>query len=260
MRSDRFVKEAMPRLPSKRTLITGGTSGIGLETAHQFLSEGAHVVVTGSSAESVAQAQREFGSDVLALQVDSSSVADQRRLAATLKEHYGQLDVAFINAGISIWQPMEAWTEDNFDRVFATNVKGPYFLIQALLSTFADPASVILCSSAFAHIGVPRTSVCSATKAALLSLTKTLSSELIARNVRFNAISPGPIDTPMFDRIGLAEHARDQAILEVVSRIPTKRLGRTEDVANAAVFLASNESAWTIGSEIAVDGGRLLNA
>ena len=258
MTQDYFDERAALRLPSRRALITGGTSGIGLETARAFLAEGARLIVTGSSDESVRQAQEELGSDVVVLRSNAADVQDQRELAATVSEHFGQLDVAFLNAGTSLWQPIEDWDEQTFDRIFATNVKGPYFLVQALLPFLANPASIVLNASAFAHIGVPMTSVCTASKAALLSLIKTLSSELMPRGIRVNAVSPGPIDTPIFDKIGLTDENKEQAIQEVLGRSPTGRFGHPREIANAVVFLASSASAWTIGSEFIIDGVRLL--
>src|SRR6187402_826805 len=162
----------MARLEGKRTLITGGTSGIGLETAKQFLAEGARVIVTGNNPDSLAQARAELGPEVLVLRADSASVAEQQKLAAEVKAHFGQLDVAFLNAGISVWVPMEDWTEEMFDRSFAVNVKGPYFLVQALLPVFANPASVVLNTSISAHVGAATSSVYGATKAAFLNLSK----------------------------------------------------------------------------------------
>uniref|UniRef100_UPI00403F4160 SDR family NAD(P)-dependent oxidoreductase n=1 Tax=Pseudomonas sp. MS646 TaxID=3118751 RepID=UPI00403F4160 len=191
----------MSRLQGKRTLITGGTSGIGLETAKQFLAEGARVIVTGVNPESIAKAQAELGSEVLVLRADSASIDAQKELAQAVQAHYGQLDVAFLNAGVSVWLPIEEWTEEMFDRSFDINVKGPYFLIQALLPVFANPASVVLNTSVSAHLGDARSSVYGATKAAFLNMSKTLSSELLPRGIRVNAVSPGPIDTPLYDKL-----------------------------------------------------------
>jgi len=165
----------MTRLNRKRTLITGGTTGIGLEAAKQFLNEGARVIVTGNNPDTIAQAKSVLGSEVPVIKADSASVQEQQALAAAVKERYGQLDVAFLNAGISIWQPIESWTPEVFDRIFAINVKGPYFLIQALLPVFANPASVVLNTSISAHVGAATSSVYGATKAAFLNLSKTLS-------------------------------------------------------------------------------------
>ncbi len=249
----------MARLEGKRTLITGGTSGIGLETARQFLAEGARVIVTGNNPESLAQARAELGPEVLVLRADSASVAEQQKLAAEVKAHFGQLDVAFLNAGISVWVPMEDWTEEMFDRSFAVNVKGPYFLMQALLPVFANPASVVLNTSINAHVGMARASVYSATKAAFLNLSKTLSTELLPRGIRVNAVSPGPVQTPLFDKLGIPDAYREQVNKEIAATIPFGRFGRPEEIAKAVVYLASDDSAWTVGSEIVVDGGRTLN-
>jgi len=249
----------MSRLQGKRTLITGGTTGIGLATAKQFLAEGARVVITGNNPESIARAQAELGPDVLVLRADSADVAAQRRLAEAVKAHYGQLDVAFLNAGVSVWQPIDAWTEEMFDRSFAINVKGPYFLIQALLPVFSNPASVVLNTSINAHVGAPRSSVYAATKAAFLNLAKTLSSELLDRGVRVNAVSPGPVETPLYDKLGIPDAYRDQVNQDIVRTIPLGRFGKPDEVAKAVIYLASDESAWTLGAEVVVDGGRLLN-
>lgn len=249
----------MSRLQGKRTLITGGTSGIGLETARQFLAEGARVIVTGVNPESIEKARKELGAEVLVLRADSASVAAQQELAQAVKAHYGQLDIAFLNAGVSVWKPIEAWTEEMFDRSFDINVKGPYFLIQALLPVFANPASVVLNTSVSAHVGSAHSSVYAATKAAFLNLSKTLSGELLARGVRVNAVSPGPIETPLYDKLGIPDTYRDQLNKDIVATIPFGRFGTPEEVAKAVLYLASDESRWTVGSEIIVDGGRTLN-
>ncbi|EJJ31025.1 SDR family oxidoreductase [Rhizobium sp. CF142] len=249
----------MTRLSGKRTLITGGTTGIGLGAAKQFLNEGARVVVTGNNPDTIAQAKSVLGSEVAVIKADSASVEEQRALAAAVKEHYGQLDVAFLNAGISIWQPIESWTTEVFDRIFAINVKGPYFLIQALLPVFANPASVVLNTSINAHVGAATSSVYGATKAAFLNLSKTLSAELLQRGIRFNAVSPGPIDTPLYDKLGVPDAYREQINKDIIAGIPAGRFGNAAEVAKAVVYLASDESAWTVGSEIVVDGGRMLN-
>lgn len=249
----------MSRLQDKRTLITGGTSGIGLETAKQFLAEGARVIVTGVNPDSLAKAKAELGPEVLVLRADSADVAAQKALAEAVQAHYGQLDIAFLNAGVSVWAPIEAWTEEMFDRSFAINVKGPYFLIQALLPTFANPASVVLNTSVNAHVGMARSSVYGATKAAFLNMSKTLSSELLGRGIRVNAVSPGPVETPLYDKLGIPDAYRDQLNKEIVATIPFGRFGTSEEVAKAVLYLASDESRWTVGSEIIVDGGRMLN-
>ncbi|RMO84477.1 Short-chain dehydrogenase/reductase SDR [Pseudomonas syringae pv. philadelphi] len=249
----------MSRLQGKRTLITGGTSGIGLETAKQFLAEGARVIVTGVNPDSIAKAKAELGDEVLVLCADSANVAAQKELAQAVQAHYGRLDIAFLNAGVSAWMPIEAWTEELFDRSFDINVKGPYFLIQALLPVFANPASVVLTTSVSAHVGAANSSVYAATKAAFLNMSKTLSSELLGRGIRVNAVSPGPVETPLYDKLGIPDDYRDQVNKDITATIPFGRFGTPAEVTKAVLYLASDESRWTVGSEIIVDGGRMLN-
>ena len=249
----------MSRLSGKRVLITGGTSGIGLATAKRFLDEGARLIVTGVNPDTLAKAKAELGSDVSVLSADSASVEAQRELAGRVAAEFGQLDVAFLNAGVSVWQPIEDWTEEAFDRSFAINVKGPYFLVQALLPVFAKPASVVLNTSINAHVGAARSSVYAATKAALLNMAKTLSTELLERGVRFNAVSPGPVETPLYDKLGIPDAYRAQVDDDIRATIPAGRFGTPEEIASAVLYLASDESSWTLGTEIVVDGGRTLN-
>jgi NAD(P)-dependent dehydrogenase (short-subunit alcohol dehydrogenase family) len=161
------------RLKGKRALITGGTTGIGLETAREFVSEGAHVAVTGKNPDTLQAARNELWPDVLVIPSDASDVAAQQSVTETLRQAFGNVDVVSINAGIVDMKPLGKWDEASFDRSFAINVKGPFFLIQALLPILANPASVILNASVNAHIGMPNTSVYGASKAALLSLSRT---------------------------------------------------------------------------------------
>ncbi len=248
----------MSRLQGKRALITGGTSGIGLETAKLFLAEGARVIVTGVNPDSIAKAKAELGDDVLVLSADSANVDAQKELAQTVKAHFGELDIAFLNAGISVYIPIEAWTEENFDRIFNINVKGPYFLMQALLPVFASSASVIFNTSIHAHSGPANSSVYGSTKAALLNMSKALSNELLSRGIRINAVSPGPVDTPLYDKAGIPVEYHDQVMKDIVATIPAGRFGKPEEVAKAVLYFASDDSAWTVGSEIIVDGGSSL--
>ncbi len=169
----------MDRLKGKRALITGGTSGIGLETARQFLSEGARVAITGRNPATLEAARQELGSNVLIIPADAGEVAAQRKIAEALHQAFGGLDILFANAGTADLKPVEQWDEAAFDRSLAINLKGPYFLVQALLPIFANPASIVFNGSVNAHIGMPGSSVYAAAKAALLSLARTLSGELI---------------------------------------------------------------------------------
>ena len=193
----------MTRLKGKRALITGGTSGIGLETARQFLAEGARVAITGANAATLETARHELGDKVLAIQADAGDVKGQKLVADAIRESFGGLDVAFLNAGAGDFRPLEQWDEAGFDRSLAVNLKGPFFLVQALLPILANPASIVLNTSINAHIGMPNSSVYAATKAGLLSLARTLSGELLSRGVRVNAVSPGPIATALHGKIGM---------------------------------------------------------
>jgi len=245
----------MNRLKNKRALITGGTTGIGFETARQFLNEGARVAITGQNPARLEAARQELGSEVLVIASDASSAAEQKTLAESLRGAFGGLDILFVNAGIVDMRPVEQWDEAGFDHSFAINVKGPFFLIQALLPILANPASIVLNASVNAHIGMPNTSVYGATKAALLSLTRTLSGELISRGIRVNAISPGPISTPLYGKLGLSDAGLKAVAGSIQDQVPAKRFGNASEIAHAVVFLASDEAAFTVGSELLIDGG-----
>jgi NAD(P)-dependent dehydrogenase (short-subunit alcohol dehydrogenase family) len=245
----------MTRLNGKRALITGGTSGIGLETAKQFVAEGARVIVTGTNPATIAAAQEELGPDVIVVRGDAGNVDDQKRLAAQVAETFGQLDVLFVNAGVVGLRPVDQWTEADFDRSFAVNLKGPYFLIQALLPVFAKPASIVFNGSINARIGMPNSSVYAATKAGLISLARTMSGELISRGIRVNVVSPGPVATPIYGKLGMEKEQLDSVAESIRSQIPVGRFGEPVEIAKAIVFLASDESSFTVGSELVIDGG-----
>lgn len=245
----------MNRLQGKRALITGGTTGIGLATAKQFLAEGARLMVTGFNDDTLAQARRELGAEVHVLKIDAGNVQAQAELARQVGEAFGQLDVAFLNAGIGVFKPLEQWDEAAFERLMAVNLKGPLFLMQALLPVFANPASVVLTASVVAHIGMPTSSVYAATKAGLVSLARTLSGELISRGIRVNALSPGPVATPIYGKLGMPPEELQKMSDSILAQVPAQRFGAAEEIANAAVFLASDESSFAVGSELMLDGG-----
>jgi NAD(P)-dependent dehydrogenase (short-subunit alcohol dehydrogenase family) len=245
----------MERLKGKRALITGGTTGIGLATAQQFLLEGARVMVTGLNEDTIAQARKALGREVSVVQVDAGTPKEQQRLVTLVEEAFGHLDVAVLNAGIGVFKPLEQWDEESFDRSLAVNFKGPFFLLQALLPILANPASVVLTGSVNAHIGMPTSSVYSASKAALRSLARTLSGELIARGVRLNTLSPGPVSTPIYGKLGLPTEALQEMSQAILAQVPAGRFGDPVEIARAAVFLASDESGYAVGSEVVVDGG-----
>jgi NAD(P)-dependent dehydrogenase (short-subunit alcohol dehydrogenase family) len=241
----------MPRLQGKRALITGGTSGIGLETALRFVEEGARVAITGHNKPALDAARKQLG-DVLLIEADAGNAAVQGKVAAETRSAFGQLDVLFINAGIAELKPLGQWDAASFDRSFNTNVKGPYFLLQELLPVFANPASIVINGSVNPHIGMPTSSVYAATKAAMISLTKTLSGELISRGIRVNAVSAGPIMTPLH-----AGRSKEE-LAGFIQQIPAGRFGQASEIANAVVFLASDEATFTVGAELLIDGGMSL--
>ncbi len=242
----------MSRLHNKTALITGGTSGIGLETARQFLAEGARVAVTGTNPATIDKARAELGDAVLFIRTDAGDIAGQKAVAEAVETAFGHLDILFVNAGAADFLPIEQVDEEAFDRSVAINVKGPFFLIQSLLPILSNPASIVLNTSINAHIGMPNTSVYALTKAALLSFAKTLSGELIGRGIRVNAISPGPISTPLYGKLGMTD-VDTKAMAD--AKIPAGRFGNPGEIAKAVVFLASDEAAFTVGSELVIDGG-----
>ncbi|HTP36594.1 MAG TPA: SDR family oxidoreductase [Candidatus Acidoferrales bacterium] len=245
----------MDRLKGKNALITGGTTGIGLETARQFVQEGARVAVTGTNPATLEAARRQLGSSVMVIPSDAGDVSAQEKLAHIVGEAFGRLDVLFVNAGIVDMRPAGKWDEAAFDRSININFKGPFFLIQALLGRFANPASIVLNASVNAHIGMPNTAVYGASKAALLSLARTLSGELISRGIRVNAVSPGPVSTPLYGKLGLAEADLKTVAASIQNQVPAGRFGNPAEIAKAVVFLASDEASFTVGSELLIDGG-----
>ncbi|MGW2725324.1 SDR family oxidoreductase [Streptomyces sp. NPDC001492] len=245
----------MNRLAGKRALITGGTSGIGLETAQRFVAEGADVLVTGVTPASIDKARQVLGDKVPVVRADARDLDAQRGLAERVREHFGELDVAFLNAGVSDWRPFEDHTEDSFDRLFDINVKSVFFLTQALIPVLANSSSVILNSSNSAHGGYGQSNAYAATKAAVSSLMRSWNADLLASHgIRFNAISPGPVDTPLYAKFG----EQRAAMLEAISSgIPVKRMGMPAEIAEAVVYLASDASAFTVGQDLILDGGQI---
>jgi len=245
----------MKRLHDKFALVTGGTSGIGLETARQFLAEGATVAITGRDQKALERARETLGPGALTIRSDAGDVAAQGELAQVLARQWPRLDVLYANAGDVTHRPLQDWDETAWDRLMATNLKGPFFLIQSLLPLLADPASVILCGSTRAHIGLPQSSAYAASKAGLLSLARTLSAELAARGVRVNGLSPGPTDTPALGKLGLVPEQQRAMQDDICKLVPIGRMGTPWELAKAVVFLASDESRFVVGTELLVDGG-----
>ncbi|BEO22706.1 SDR family oxidoreductase [Serratia marcescens] len=245
----------MSRLQGKYALITGGTSGIGLETARQFIAEGATVAITGRSQSALDAAGQALAGKALLLLSDAGDIPQQRDLAQRLGQRWPRLDVLYINAGDVTHRPLQEWDEQSYQRLMDINLKGPFFLIQALLPLLANPSSVILCGSVSAHIGLPQSSAYAASKAGLLSLARTLSGELHARGIRVNGLSPGPTETPALGKLGLAEADKQALRDDIRALVPIGRMGSALELAKAAVFLAADESAFMVGAELQMDGG-----
>lgn len=248
----------MARLEGKTVLVTGGSSGIGLASARLFRQEGARVAITGRDPERLARAAAEIGGDTLALRSDAGSVAAIEAMLAQVQAHFGRLDVLFLNAGVSVALPMEMIGEAQFDEILQVNVKGVFFTLQKALPLLAPPASVIVTTSIANRMGSPHFSAYAASKAAARSLVQSLALELAARGVRLNAISPGPIDTPIYDRVGLPPEMVRGAKAGIAGKSPSGRFGTPEEVARVALFLASAEASYVVGAEIVVDGGMSL--
>ena len=213
------------------------------------------MAVTGTNPATLAAARKELGSGVLVIASDAGNSAAQVELAATLAQAFGKLDILVVNAGVVEMRPLEKWDEKAFDRSMAINFKGPFFLLQALLPAFANPASIVLNTSINAHIGMPNTSVYGASKAALLSLARTISGELISHAVRVNAVSPGPTSTPLYGKLGLPEADLQNVAASLQSQVPAARFANPSEIAKAVVFLASDETGFAVGSELTIDGG-----
>lgn len=243
----------MGRLEGKYALITGGSSGIGLETARQFLAEGATVAITGRNEENLLEAKKELN-DVVVFRHEAGDALEQVNLAAALQEIWPRLDVLYINAGDVTHKPLELWDEPSFDALMNTNFKGPFFLIKAMLPLLSDPSSIIVCGSVSARIGLPQSSAYAASKAAILSLARTLSAELHPRGIRVNGLSPGPTETPALNKLGGGTD-QDKLRENIRELVPIGRLGTPYELAKAAVYLASDESAYVVGTELLVDGG-----
>ena len=247
--------DIMARLTGKVAVVTGGNSGIGLATAKQFHAEGAKVVITGRDQKTLDEAVKTIGGDVIAVRGAVSKLAHLDKLYKTVEEKFGKIDVLFANAGIAKFAPFAQSTETLFDETFDVNVKGVYFAIQKALPLLNDGASIIINASVASESGVAGASVYSATKAAVRSFARTLTTELVDRGIRVNVVSPGPITTPIFGRTGLPQEAIDDFARGIVSKVPMKRFGKPEEVADTVLFLSTPESSYITGVEINVDGG-----
>jgi len=243
------------RLQGKVAVVTGGNSGIGLATAQRFVEEGAHVFITGRRQAELDMAARKIGTSATAVQGDVSKLADLDRLYAVVKKEKGRIDILFANAGAGELAPLGAISEAHFDRAFGVNVKGLLFTVQKALPLFRDGGSIILNASIAGSKGIEAFSVYSATKAAIRSFARSWTVDLKERRIRVNAISPGPIDTPGYDNLGLTGRQIEDFKKKVVNSVPLGRMGSPDEIAKAVLFLASDDSSFVSGIELFVDGG-----
>ena len=245
----------MERLNNKTAVITGGTTGIGFTTAKLFIQEGARVIITGRNEVRLQDAVSELGQNAIAVKADVRSLPELDTLAARVKEEFGKLDILFANAGIGYFSPLEQVDEQFYDSQFDINVKGVFFTVQKLAGLLDEGASVILNASAVNAKGVATGSIYFATKAAVRSLARSLAAELGSRQVRVNSLSPGIVRTEFQGKMDLPHEAVEGFINAVKQATPLQREGEVEEIAKAAVFLASDESSYMTASDLVVDGG-----
>jgi NAD(P)-dependent dehydrogenase (short-subunit alcohol dehydrogenase family) len=245
----------MGKLDRKIALVTGGNSGIGLATARRFAREGAHVFVTGRRAAELDAAAKEIGGNVTAIQGDVSKAADLDRLMDEIKRREGRLDVLFANAGAARYGVLGAIEEELFDAIFDVNVKGVLFTVQKALPLMPDGGSIILNASIVGSKGLPANSVYSASKAAVRSFARTWATDLKARRIRVNAVSPGTIDTPGLNDLLASSEVGEQRKKMISAAVPLGRFGTPDEIAKAVVFLASDDASYITGTELFVDGG-----
>ena len=243
----------MGRYDDKQVVITGGTSGIGRETARILVEDGARVLVTGRNPTTMQEAQAALGDRLTAVQSDAASLEDIAALAERTRSDFGEIDLLFLNAGITRWISFDEVTTSEYDQLFHTNTRGPYFTVQAFAPLIKQGGAIVLTTSVVDVQGFPLTSVYAASKAAVRSLTRSFARELLPNGIRVNAVSPGVIDTDVLEK-ATSKETSDQVKAQVAQTNPMKRVGRPDEIARAALFLAF-EATYTTGSELAVDGG-----
>jgi NAD(P)-dependent dehydrogenase (short-subunit alcohol dehydrogenase family) len=247
----------MKSLENKVAIVTGGNSGIGYAAAADLVSKGAKVIVTGRNKEALAKAETEL--KVTGIVADQSDLKSIDNLVEEVKAKFGKVDILFLNAGIAAFAPLDSASEDHYDSIMNVNVKGVYFTVQKVLPILNDGGSIIFNTSVNAHVGMPNSSVYAASKAAVLSLNKVFAVELASRKIRVNAVSPGPIETPLYGKVGLEKEEVEGLGSALGEKILLKRFGQAAEVAKTVSFLASEDASFITGSEIVVDGGLIVN-
>ncbi len=245
----------MAKLNGKIALITGGNSGIGLATAQEFIKQGAKVIITGRRQEELDKALEQLGPNAHAVRGDVSNLNDLDALYTDIRQKYGHLDIIFANAGVAKFTDLATADEAHFDQHFNINVKGLFFTVQKALPILKDGASIIMNASAVNAKGFANFSVYSATKAAVRSFARSWANDLKERNIRINVVSPGPIETPLFDKFGMSEQEKEATGQAFAGLAPLGRFGAPSEIATAVSFLASDESSYVTGIDLPVDGG-----
>ncbi|MEN2486975.1 SDR family oxidoreductase [Flavobacterium sp. B11] len=247
----------MKNLENKVAIVTSGNSGIGYAAAADLAAKGAKVIVTGRNKEALAKAEKEL--NVTGIVADQSDLKSSDNLVEEVKAKFGKVDILFLNAGIAAFAPLDSASEDHYDSIMNVNVKGVYFTVQKVLPILNDGGSIIFNTSVNAHVGMPNSSVYAASKAAVLSLNKVFAVELASRKIRVNAVSPGPIETPLYGKVGLEKEEVEGLGSALGEKILLKRFGQAAEVAKTVSFLASDDASFITGSEIVVDGGLIVN-
>jgi NAD(P)-dependent dehydrogenase (short-subunit alcohol dehydrogenase family) len=244
----------MERRQDKKVVIIGGTSGMGLATAKMLLDQGARVLATGRSQAGLESAQKELGKGAVVVSSDARSLVDIDALAARVKAEFGAFDLLFVNAGFGLFAPLENTTETIYDEMFNLNAKGPLFAVQKLAPLINRGGSVVFTTSVANVKGMPGNAAYGAAKAAVRSFARTLATELLPRGIRVNAVTPGPIDTPIIGKVFTGKDEAAQIREKMIGMVPMKRWGTSEEIAKAVLFLAF-DATFTTGAEIPVDGG-----
>ena len=245
----------MKKLEGKTAVVTGGNSGIGLATAKLLRQEGARVAISGRDQTALETAAKEIGEGTLTIRSDISKLEDLDALFSKVQKVFGKIDILFANAGVAKFASIGDTDENLFDEIFDINVRGTFFTLNKSLAFLNDGAAIVINTTFADRVGLPGSSVYSASKAALRSLVRVAAAELVGRGIRVNAVSPGPIATPIFGKLGMAKEAVDELAGVILGRVPMKRLGEAQDIANAVVFLVSPQAAYITGVELNVDGG-----